>query len=442
MSKNFSMPTDYQRAADYLENLLKLKTIEEWKEKLSPKIPARCDPDSPEKEKMEIDPGYSKQAFENRWEQIPTSPEIRNKIADPQSEVDLPLYSRNIENYIGTVKVPVGIVGPLRVNGLFAQGDYYVPLATTEAALVASYARGSRLIREAGGCTALLLNEGISRSPGFVFENLIQIGEFAAWARKNIENFKIEAEKTTAHGKLIDGKITIEGNHVFLNFEFSTGDASGQNMATLAANAIYQYILKKTPVKPTAHFLEANFSGDKKASALSFLSVRGKKVTAEAVLPANLVQRHLNTSPEQMAAYYRISSAGSVLSGAMGIQGHYANALAAFYIATGQDAACVSESSVGLSRFEITKKGDLYASATLPNLMVGSIGGGTGLPSQNACLKLLKLPINDSSRAAAEICAALCLAGELSIIGALSSGDFSRAHELLSRRKKKKIKES
>jgi hydroxymethylglutaryl-CoA reductase (NADPH) len=127
---------------------------------------------------------------------------------------------------------------------------------------------------------------------------------------------------------------------------------------------------------------------------------------------------------------------GGVLSGTMGLHGHYANGLAALYLACGQDVACVAESAVGVTRFELTAEGGLYASVTLPNIMVGTVGGGTGLPSQRACLEVMGLAGPGKAQALAEVCAGLCLAGELSIIGALCSGDFSRAHRVLARGKK------
>ena len=177
------------------------------------------------------------------------------------------------------------------------------------------------------------------------------------WAAAHLDDFRRQAEATTRHGKLIDLRFTVEGNHVYLNFEFTTGDASGQNMVTLATEAICDYI--RTTARPARDcFLEANLSGDKKASAQSFLSVRGKKVSAEVVLPADLVKR-LHTTPEHMVNYWRMSALGGVLSGTMGVQGHYANGLAALYLACGQDAACVAESAVGVTRFEVTDRGTL-----------------------------------------------------------------------------------
>lgn len=344
-------------------------------------------------------------------------------------------YGKNIEYGIGTVKVPVGIAGPLRVNGIHAQGDFFIPLATTEAALVASYHRGSYLITKAGGASSALLSESVSRSPGFAFKSIIETGTFIAWVTQQYPHFVNLANATTRHGKLIDMKINMEANHVYLCFEYTTGDASGQNMVTIATNAIYEYILNHSPVSIDYAFLEANFSGDKKASALSFLGVRGKKVTTEVNLPRELVESILHTTPERMMQYWNMSVMGGVMSGTIGVQGHFANGLAAFYIATGQDAACVAESAVGITRFEINESGGLYASVTLPNVMVGTVGGGTGLNSQRTCLELLNLYGTGNARALSEVIGAVCLAGELSIIGALSANHFAKAHKNLARGK-------
>jgi hydroxymethylglutaryl-CoA reductase (NADPH) len=261
------------------------------------------------------------------------------------------------------------------------------------------------------------------------------VGQFMMWAIAHQPQFKQCAESTTRYGKLTDLRITVEGNHVYLDFQFTTGDAAGQNMVTIATQAILDYILANSPIQPQYSFVEANLSGDKKASAQSFLSVRGKKVTAEVTLPADLVQKRLHTTPEQMVNYWQMSAIGGTLTGTIGIQGHYANGLAALYIACGQDAACVAESAVGVTRFEITDTGALYAAVTLPNLIIGTVGGGTGLPSQRACLDILGLAGAGNAKAFAEVCAGLLLAGELSIIGALCSGEFTRAHQRLARGK-------
>jgi len=346
---------------------------------------------------------------------------------------NLEKFAKNIENIIGTVSLPVGLAGPLRVNGSAAHGDFYVPLATTEAALVASYTRGCQVLSESGGCSTLILSEGVSRAPGFVFANLVEVGGFATWALSQKEAFAEQAHATTRHGKLIDMRLTVEGNHVYVTFEYYTGDAAGQNMVTIATQAICDYIAEHSPVRPKHIFVEANFSGDKKASALSFLTVRGRKVSAECLISAETIAKRLHTDARTLEEYWRMSALGGVLSGTIGVQGHYANGLAALFLATGQDAACVSEAAVGVTRFEAKDDGSLYASVTLPNLIVGTVGGGTGLPGQAACLELMGLRGSGHARALAEVAAGLALAGEISIIGALSAGHFTRAHQKLAR---------
>jgi hydroxymethylglutaryl-CoA reductase (NADPH) len=179
--------------------------------------------------------------------------------------------------------------------------------------------------------------------------------------------------------------------------------------------------------------VEANLSGDKKATAHSFVTVRGKKVSAEVTLPADLVASRLRTTPKELERYWKMSAIGAIQSGSIGVQGHFANALAALYIACGQDPACVAESAVGVTRFEVKDNGDLYASVTLPSIVVGTVGGGTALPSQRACLEMMGLAGQGKAQALAEVCGALALAGELSITAALCSGDFTRAHQKLAR---------
>jgi hydroxymethylglutaryl-CoA reductase (NADPH) len=368
-----------------------------------------------------------------RWQMLPDCEQSQAALLDAQTVEDVSCYQGNIENFIGTVKVPVGLAGPLRVHGLFAQGDYYIPLATTEAALVASYSRGAQLISAVGGCSALLLDEAVGRAPGFALRTLAECGTFVSWVLAQWENLQQEASATTRYGKLIDMRVTIEGNHVYLHFDFETGEAAGQNMVTIATEAICAYILQHCPLKPEYFFVEANFSGDKKASAQSLQTVRGKKVSAEVHIPAELVRERLHTTPERMADFWRMGTLGAVMSGTLGVQGHFANGLAALYIACGQDAACVAESAVGVTRFEATQDGSLYAAVTLPNLIVGTIGGGTGLPSQQACLDILKLVGPHKAQALAEVCAGVCLAGEISLVAALCAGHFTRAHKKLAR---------
>jgi hydroxymethylglutaryl-CoA reductase (NADPH) len=422
---------DRRQVSEFFERLLASASPEELTARLAP----RADPAPP---KVPGGSATSAEAIDRRWELLPHALAAREQLLDAQTAAHADAYRRNIENLVGTVKVPVGLAGPLRVNGVFARGDYYVPLATTEAALVASYSRGAMLLTESGGCSAALLNEGVSRAPGFEFASIAECGLFVHWVTTHLDKLREVAEGTTRHGKLKDLRASIEGNHVYLGFEFTTGDASGQNMVTVATEAVCRFIEANSPVRPRYWFVEANLSGDKKASALSFILVRGKKVTAEATIPAVLIAKRLRTTPARMVDCWRMSLMGGVQSGTMGAQGHYANGLAALYLACGQDVACVAESAVGITRFEVTPEGALYASVTLPNIMVGTVGGGTGLPSQRACLEILGVAGAGHSRALAEVAAATCLAGELSIVGAICSDEFARAHALLARGKPKK----
>jgi len=417
---------DYQHINPYIQALLNDIGPEKLHQQLSPKH-HESPPHIAHRPNCDID------GVNARWCQLNVDEHAKAQLLDAQTIAQLPVFEHNIENLIGTVKLPVGLAGPLRVNGMFAQGDYYIPLATSEAALVASYSRGAVLISKAGGCSSMLLSEGVSRAPAFAFANIIEAGEFVRWAVQQVDTFKSIAETTSRHAKLSDMRVTVEGNHVYLGFEYLTGDAAGQNMVTIATDAVVQHIAQHSPTKPQYFFVEGNLSGDKKASALSFLSVRGKKVSAEVTLPEKLVRAVLHTTPKQMVDYWRMSAIGGVLSGTIGVQGHYANGLAALYIACGQDAACVSESAVGVTRMEVTDNNELYASVTLPNLIVGTVGGGTKLPSQKACLDIMGLAGHGHARAFAEVCASLALAGELSIIGALTAGHFTSAHQRLAR---------
>src|SRR5258706_170333 len=394
------MSTHHRHANDFLKRVMRGRSQEQLADDLAPKLhegPGKIGGGSV----------LSEEAIRKRYELLGDDDAMRTEICDEWTQKRKDAYEQSIENFIGTVKLPVGLAGPLRINGLCAQGDYYIPLATSEAALVASYSRGCQVISEAGGCTAMLINEGLSRAPGFVFKGLKEAGEFLIWVIHQLDAFRTCAEETTRFGKLIDMSISVEGNHVYLVFEFTTGDAAGQNMVTIATQAICDHIMKNSPITPLTCFVEANLSGDKKASAASFLSVRGKKVSAEVLLSGELVHKKLHTTPAKMCDYWRMSAMGAILSGTMGVQGHFANGLAALYIACGQDAACVAESAVGTTRMEVTPDGGLYTAVTLPNLIVGTVGGGTMLPTQKACLDILKLSGPGNAQALAEVCASM-----------------------------------
>ncbi|MES2766042.1 MAG: hydroxymethylglutaryl-CoA reductase [Bacteroidota bacterium] len=342
----------------------------------------------------------------------------------------------NIENYIGMTQVPTGVIGPLRINGTEACGDFYVPMATTEGALVASYNRGAKAISLSGGVSAVCLVEAVQRAPAFEFKDLGEVGEFLMWLMPNIPQLHDVVALKTRHGKLEEIRTNINGNQISLILEFTTGDAAGQNMVTLAADAVCRHIVERCPVKPLQWYVEGNLSGDKKATAQSFVSVRGKKVTTEAVIRREIVESVLGTTPEKLMRCWLVSALNGVQSGSIGVTGHISNGLAAIFLACGQDVACVSEAAVGITRFDIKENGDLYVAVTLPNLIVGTVGGGTHLPTQRECLALIDCVGNGKARKFAEICAAAIVCGELSIAAALSAGDFARAHALYGRKRK------
>lgn len=408
----------------HIESLLGKQDIKTLSERLHPRHEPPVHPFLPNSK-------ITAHRTQKLWKNLGPSP--HPDLLDPWTASQQQAFNGNIENFIGTTKIPLGIAGPLRVNGLFAHGDYPLPLATSEAALVASYHRGACLISAAGGCASILAYQTLNRAPAFAFDTMTNAGRFVAWAMESFEIFQTEAAKTTRHGRLIDVGTTLEGNHVYLNFEFTTGDASGQNMVTIATQSICDYIQTHCPVPIKQLYVEGNLSGDKKASSQAYTSNRGRKVTSEVTLTPELLKKHLNATPRQLIDYWRMSAIGGVLSGTMGIHGHFANGLAALYIATGQDAACVAESSIGVTRFEETPEKNLYAAVTLPCIMVGTVGGGTNLPSQKACLELMGLHGTGHANALAEVCGGLLLAGELSIIAALATGDFTRAHRKLAR---------
>lgn len=396
----------------------------------------RLRPKSPELREIRTLARVSSQNAEMIWKRLDdlgiAGPDIKAVLADDDALEGIAAYAGNIESAFGEARVPLGIAGPVRINGLHAQGEYVVPLATSEAALVASYHRGMRAATEAGGIAASVVSKGVMRSPVFKFRNEIEAGLFIEFALSSMDALRAAAEGTTRHGKLIEIQPHMENEVVFLVCRYETGDASGQNMCTIATQAMCEALLASTPVSPEYWFVEGNFSGDKKASALAFLGGRGRKVTASVVLDEGVVARKLRTTIRDMERYVRLSSLGGILSGTMGVQGHYANGLAAMFIATGQDVACVAECATGVTRIDCSE-GQMRFTVTMPSILVGTVGGGTRMPTAQACLDLMRLAGNGKADAFAEVVAATCLAGELSIIAALSSGQFTKAHDKLAR---------
>jgi len=294
--------------------------------------------------------------------------------------------------------------------------------------MIASYNRGAYLISRAGGAVAMCLVESVSRAPSFHFENVRQSARFLAWMVTQIDSFQKTVSQTSRHCEFQDVKMSINGKTVHVIFEYTTGDASGQNMVTVATEAICRKLVAESPIKPVKWLLEGNLSGDKKATMIAFNNTRGKMVVAECTIPAVLVRRILHIEPEDLVHTSQVSLLGGVQSGSIGAQGHIANALAGLFIACGQDAACVSEASIGMTTMDLTREGDLYVAVNLPGLPVGTVGGGTHLPTAAECLDMLGCRGAGKARKFAEICAVTAMAGEISIMGAMSAGEFGQAH--------------
>ncbi len=347
---------------------------------------------------------------------------------------------RNIESPIGAAQIPIGIAGPLRVIGDYANGLYYIPLATTEGALVASVNRGAKIITESGGARSKVLNDGMTRAPIFALPSVIDAVEFVKWVNSQFDVIKGIAESTSRHAKLESIQPFIVGNNVWLRFKFRTGDAMGMNMVTIAVDRVVKYITEHYP-KARLVSLSGNVCVDKKPNAINFILGRGKTVVSEVVVPRRILERYGVTARDLVEVNMRKNLLGSALAHSYGFNAHYANIIAAIFIATGQDVAQVVESSMGITWMEEVGDGDLYASVTLPSLEIGTIGGGTWLPTQREMLELLGVygsgnPPGVNALKFAEIIAAAVLAGELNLILALARDELAKAHERLGRGKK------
>ena len=336
----------------------------------------------------------------------------------------------NIENLTGAAQIPIGFAGPLTIHGEHAQGEFLIPLATTEGTLVASYNRGIKLLNLSGGVKVSVVADAMQRAPVFVFEDARQGREFLRWINQpeTMEKIREEAEATSSIAKLQYIDPYLANKFVFLRFNFSTGDAAGQNMVGRATFAACSWILDH--YAGIQHFfLESNFATDKKASQVNIMRTRGKRVTAEAVIKRDVLIQHMRVEPEKLAYHGGIANVGAILSGANNNGLHSANAITAMFIATGQDVANVAESSAGVIYAELTPDKDLYISITIPSLIVATYGGGTGLATQRECLEALGCVGRGKVNKFAEIVAGVVLAGELSLATAISSSDWVSSHE-------------
>ncbi|MFL6106149.1 MAG: hydroxymethylglutaryl-CoA reductase [Marmoricola sp.] len=345
---------------------------------------------------------------------------------DPQS---LP---GNVENFFGVAQVPIGLAGPLLVNGEQAQGEFYVPLATTEGTLVASYSRGMKLCREAGGITTTVLDDKMQRAPVFSFNNAREAKAFGLWLNEHFDDIAAAAQTTTSSGKLLEIQQFSVSKLLYTRFNYSTGDAAGQNMTGKATFAACAWIKQNYPGE--LHFLlEGQFATDKKTSVVNMLHTRGKRVVAEITLPAALVEEQMHVTTDKLWAARIRGQLGAIMSVTNNNGNHSANGITAMFIATGQDVANVAESSAAYGFSELLPNGDFYASITLPSLIIATYGGGTGLATQRECLEVMDCYGTGKVRKLAEIIAATVLAGELSLGSAVVAEEWVQAHDDLGR---------
>ncbi|MGM0568854.1 MAG: hydroxymethylglutaryl-CoA reductase, partial [Elusimicrobiota bacterium] len=333
----------------------------------------------------------------------------------------------NVENFIGVSQVPTGLVGPIVVNGDHANGVFYVPFATTEGALVETYQRGAIAVAKSGGARVFINNDENHLDPVFLFRSIGEARCFVSWIKTNLLKIKKEAESTTKFGKLNKIVPYLMGRRVILDIAFYTEDAMGANMINIATEKVCKYISKEFGVE--RYLLRSNFASEKKASAANLLIGYGKEVNVEALVPARIIEKFLFSTSANIHKAWHSWAVSSFSSGMLGINAHYANGIAAIFIACGQDVAHVSNASVGITSYEITEAGDLYVSIKLPNIIIGTIGGGTALGTQKECLEILGCYGEGKAKKFAEIIGVTLLAGELGICAGITSEHFLDPHK-------------
>ncbi len=330
-----------------------------------------------------------------------------------------------IENHIGFMKIPMAVAGPLKIDGKYAKGEYYVPICTLEGTLAISMTRGMIATHRCDGIRVSHIKQELSRAPVFTFDNLNKSADFMSWIDENFSEIKSIAESTTNYGKLLRIDQYPIQNYVILDFILDTGNAAGQNMVTLAAKNSCDYIKEKTGAQ---FFLESGFNSDKKASARNMIMGRGHSVIAETTISNSVIRSILDVDIANLKKYQEIGPTTTRLAGTEGCHLHISNALTAIYLATGQDTACVAENSIGHYQIE-PQENDVKFRLTLPSMTIGTVGGGTRLSPQQQNLKLLGCDTGDTAaRKLAEIICASALALEISLFSALASHTFTRAH--------------
>ena len=346
--------------------------------------------------------------------------------------IDPAVTHGNIENFIGAAQVPIGIAGPLKMVGEHAQGDFYIPMATTEGTLVASYSRGMRVISECGGAKTTVVKHSMQRAPVFLFDNALEARDFGKWLDGNLNSIRGVVDASTDVPQLTEIEQYIVGNMMYTRFCYTTGDAAGQNMTGKATLYACEWIRANHPLKPR-YILSGNIDTDKKHSAMNMIQTRGKRVIAEFVLKRDVARELLRIETEWLYKFRQIASVGTHLAGGAYSGAHAANGIAAMFIATGQDAANVAESHAGLNYGELLDNGDFYWSVTLPAMICATYGGGTGLQTQRECLEMMDCYGTGKGDKLAEIIAAVVLAGDVSLSSAILAHEWVSSHEKMGR---------
>jgi len=334
----------------------------------------------------------------------------------------------NIENFMGAVQVPLGLAGPLLVDGEHAKGEFYVPMATSEGTLVASYNRGMRLLREAGGVKVSVVDDAMQRAPVFIFSDAREAREFGQWINANFPAIQAAAESSTKSGKLRNIEQYPAARMLYLRFNFTTGDAAGQNMVSKATYVACEWIKENYPTG-LKYTLSGAMDTDKKHSQLNTLHTRGKRVIAEATIPSKLLQSIMGVTANALLKMRAISQVGNFMAGSINTGAHSANGITAIFIATGQDVANVAESSAAVTYADMDDDDNYYIAITIPSLIVATYGGGTGLATQKECLEMLDCYGEGKVYKLAEIVGATVLAGELSLSSAILAGDWVSSHD-------------
>ena len=377
------------------------------------------------------DNNYSKDAIKARQDFITAQTGMTpDHIA--QTSFDPETLSGNIENPIGAAQVPLGLAGPILIDGEHASGMFYVPMATTEGTLVASYSRGMRLLTEIGGVKTTIVERFMQRAPVFHFDDARGARDFGAWLDQNIAGIRTAAEGTTSVGKLSHIEQYGVGPMRYLRFNFTTGDAAGQNMCGKATRAACEWMAANYP-GGLRYTLSGAIDTDKKHSQINTLHSRGARVVAEALIPKQVMSDIMRVDTRDLFRVRQVSMTGGMLAGTSNNGLHAANGLAAIFIATGQDAANIAESQAGITFVDLRDNGDLYWSITLPSVIVATYGGGTGLATQRECLEMMDCYGSGKVGKLAEICAAAVLAGDISLSAAVVGDYWVDSHDQLGR---------